>query len=192
MPDLKDAAAAARRAVPPTARSEAQPLGGAAPPHRTPLPKASCATRVMNSTEPSLERRKAAGEIAVLGRCPKSGGGLNAGSGNGCNPWIPTAADTGLPLGDPALYDSVRQDLDEVDRHRVWRADLDEGQTLFHNAGGVTATYVVIEALCGQGSGCTYRVRYISHGGTVLWIRTDYHRRAMRHSLRDTFTVWPN
>ena len=135
-----------------------------------------------------MERKKRKLEQSVDGLISESGQGRNAGTGR----WIATDALTGIPLdSNPRIYSEVQDDLLNALRHRVDDFLHRKGQTLFRSFGQVTVTYTVVERISDQGSGCTFRTQYVSHGGTIVWIHTIYHKRTMRHTLTDTFTIWP-
>ena len=112
-------------------------------------------------------------------------------------PWIATNATTGMPSREQdRLFDEVSQDLTAALAHRL-EADLDTifhpcGVTLWFDFGKVTVTYTVVEAIGSQGSGCTWRVRYVSHGGKILWLKTNFVRGQCRHRVCDEFSVYPD
>ena len=108
-------------------------------------------------------------------------------------PWIATNATTGMPSLQ-FLFDEVSQDLTAALKHRL---DPDTvyhpcDTTLWFDFGKVTVTYTVVEAIGSQGSGCTWRVRYVSHGGKILWLKTNFVRGQCRHRVCDEFTTYPD
>ena len=112
-------------------------------------------------------------------------------------PWIATNATTGMlsPEQD-RLFDEVSQDLTAARAHRLEK-DLDNfchpcDATECFDFGKVTVTYTVVEELKGQGSLITWRVRYVSHGGSILWLRTIFVRGQCRHKVCDEFQMSPD
>ena len=108
-------------------------------------------------------------------------------------PWIATNATTGMP-SQQFLFDEVSQDLTAALKHRL---DPDTvyhpcDTTLWFTFGKVTVTYTVVEAIGSQGSGCTWRVRYVSHGGKILWLKTNFVTGQCRHRVCDEFTIYPD
>ena len=106
-------------------------------------------------------------------------------------PWFSSYATTGVPLNDAWEYEDKWYDLKQARRHRVDRYDLTTGQTIFETFGKVTVIYIVTQQQDGDGTGCTYRAKYMSDGGTIVWFHTIYNRHELRHCPNDTFTVFP-
>ena len=101
-------------------------------------------------------------------------------------PWFATSPETGEPLpNQDELYESVRTDLEEALNHEFDEVTFDEGETRFFTYGMVTVIWKCIEPLQGQGSYCTWRGKYVSHGGTVLWLRTNFDIVNLHHYIQD-------
>ena len=65
------------------------------------------------------------------------------------------------------------------------------GQYQIKTFGEVMVSYVVVEPLNMQGSGCTFEVCYSSKGGETLWFHASYLKRAKRHRIQGKFTIFP-
>ena len=65
------------------------------------------------------------------------------------------------------------------------------GQYQIKTFGEVMVSYVVVEPLNMQGSGCTFEVCYSSKGGETLWFHASYLKRAKRHRMEGKFTIFP-
>ena len=120
---------------------------------------------------------------------PKPPGSMNRYGSEG--PWFAADAETGLPCDNPLLYQEVIEDLAAARAHRLWAWDMARGETLFYTFGRVTVIYTVESPVEGQGSGCDWRVTYISHAGTVLWFYMVFARHEMRMNTRSWFTIYP-
>ena len=93
------------------------------------------------------------------------------------------------------LFEEVKDDLDkalDIVLTRDWQ-DVREGQTIWKEAGSVTKLYTLVESLASvpMGEPMTWRIHYISHRGTVMWLNTTFDRRAWRHEIEDEFSVYP-
>ena len=94
------------------------------------------------------------------------------------------------------LFDEFSQDLTAALAHRL-EAELDTAfhpcdATLWFHFGKVTVTYTVVEAIGSQGSGCTWRVQYVSHAHNILWLKTIFVRGQCRHRVCDEFEIYPD
>ena len=103
-------------------------------------------------------------------------------------PWFACNSQTGelLPNHDE-LYESVRADLEEAmdNDEEFHELTFEKGETRFFTYGMVTVIWKCIEPLQGQGSYCTWTGKYVSHGGTVLWLRTNFDLGELRHYIQD-------
>ena len=114
-------------------------------------------------------------------------------------PWIATSATTGmLELEQATLFNDVAKDLQAARAHKLQNAIGDDAYsrslhtTRWFDFGKVTVIYKVVEALSMQGSGCTWRVPYTSHAGTILWLKTNFLTGQRRHRVCDEFTTYPD
>ena len=85
----------------------------------------------------------------------------------------------------------MQDDLGYALAHRYDDWDHETGNVRWFDIGRVTVVYTVIEELGMMGSGCTFAKKYVSHHGTIIWIHTTFDKRKTRHTLKDTFTVYP-
>ena len=97
----------------------------------------------------------------------------------------------GMPMDSRELFASRGADLERARAHRLGRYDASRGTTLWEQFGEVTATYTCVEGLSDQGSGCSWRVRYVSDGCTIIWVHRSFNRRGLFLMGSDIFTVFP-
>ena len=69
--------------------------------------------------------------------------------------------------------------------------EASRGTTIWEQFGEVTATYTCVGEITGQGTGCSWRVRYVSDGCGVIWVPRCFNRRGLHLTGSDIFTVFP-
>ena len=106
-------------------------------------------------------------------------------------PWFPADASNGEPVNQEGLFETHQQDLEDALSHRLDEWSGSKADTRFFNFGTVLVTYTIIQPLDRQGSGCRWRVRYVTNGGTIIWQHRIYKWRERRFIGRDDFTVYP-
>ena len=107
-------------------------------------------------------------------------------------PWFATSPETGEPLpNQDELYESVRTDLEEALDHEFDEVTFDEGETRFFTYGMVTLVYIcTLPLVTGWRTYCRWREKFVSHGGTVLWLRTVFVLYDSYHYIHDEVTCY--